>query len=709
MKECPSCFHENPDTAKACQECGYEFTTGFGSEGTRMAPVEITAFSKGDLIAGRYRVERELGRGGMGVVYLVSDTELRDERVAVKMIHPHLLANSEASGRFADEVLISQKLTQPSIVRVHDLKRWEGLRFFTMEYINGRSLREWITGRMEKKPPFTLPEAISLMNPLLDALSYAHQYTIHRDVKPENIMVTGDFPDIGIKVLDFGIAKTLSASWFTHTAQALGTAYYMAPEQMRGKKIDHRADLFAVGMILYEMLMGQVAVGIPELPSRVYPELPGEMDGIVGRLLKRDPNDRYPDARAVKDALARAIANRERALGERRKEEERRGREKDLEDLLRQGQARYDSRDWKEAEKIYNNILERNPEHREARDLVKKVRDKEGTRLDLMKQLEAAKNSDALEQAISLLKKIIPLSAEETFLKSKQTFLEQALEEQKETQRQEKIASLTREALSLFKSRKWSEAEEALYRIQSLAPKQDTVGVLLEKTREKKAELKGLLDKADAAEKRGDHEIAITTIEKAILLSDEEKALEETKVRLKKALCGKRQEGIELQKRVEYEKEVHNVNKWQREPRNSGSELDEMPEKKKSAGAHKWEHYVRVTLYPGIGAYASALLVNYFILDRDVLLIVPVPILAILLIFILIKGSDFRTNLMAVFGCMLGFLIYSFRNESDNDLVTTAIWGCLIVSLPLFFGSISVLVKKVIEIVAVEIRKLRKL
>ena len=88
MKECPSCFHENPDDTKACQECGYEFETGFGSEGTRMAPVEITAFSKGDLIAARYRVERELGRGGMGVVYLVSDTELRDERVAVKMVPP---------------------------------------------------------------------------------------------------------------------------------------------------------------------------------------------------------------------------------------------------------------------------------------------------------------------------------------------------------------------------------------------------------------------------------------------------------------------------------------------------------------------------------------------------------------------------------------------------------------------------------------------
>ena len=137
MKNCPSCFHENPDDAKVCEECGYEFTTGFGSEGTHLAKVEITAFSKGELIAGRYRVVRELGRGGMGVVYLASDAELHDERVAVKMIHPALLENPEARGRFADEVLISQKLTHSSIVRVHDIKRWEGFRFFTMEYVKG--------------------------------------------------------------------------------------------------------------------------------------------------------------------------------------------------------------------------------------------------------------------------------------------------------------------------------------------------------------------------------------------------------------------------------------------------------------------------------------------------------------------------------------------------------------------------------------------
>ena len=319
-----------------------------------------------------------------------------------------------------------------------------------MEYINGRSLREWITGLMEKKPPFTLPEAVSLMNPLLNALSYAHQYTIHRDVKPENIMVTGDFPDIGIKVLDFGIAKTLSASWFTHTAQALGTAYYMAPEQMRGKEIDHRADLFAVGMILYEMLMGQVAVGIPELPSRVYPELPGEMDGIVGRLLKRDPNDRYPDARAVKDALARAIANRERALGERRKEEERRGRAKETAEMLEKGAALYRVRNWPEAERMYGRILKVDAKHQEARGKLDKVRDNREKLTKLLKQSQEAAKASSFDRAISLLNQAMPLSPDEELLKRRKSSLEEFAEEKK-AKRAAEIATFLQKAESFLK------------------------------------------------------------------------------------------------------------------------------------------------------------------------------------------------------------------------------------------------------------------
>ena len=561
MKECPSCFRENRDGTRVCEECGYEFETGFGSEGTRIAPVEITAFSKGDLIAGRYRVVCELGRGGMGVVYLAEDAELRDEQVALKMVHPALLANPEARGRFADEVLISQKLTHSSIVRVHDIKRWEGFRFFTMEYVKGQSLAGWLERRKEQKPPFNPKEVLSIMAPLLDALSYAHQYTIHRDVKPENIMVTGEFPEVRIKVLDFGIAKTLSATRFTHTAQALGTAYYMAPEQLRGKEIDHRADLFSVGMIIYEMLMGEVAVGIPELPSRVYPELPVEMDEIVGRLLKRDPNDRYPDALAVKKALADAVVFYEIALEERLKEEERRRRHEEIGELLEKGQSLFRARKWSEAEETFNRILKLDANHKAARTRAKDVREKETTRLNLLKQAQTAEDAGSLDKAISLLNKLIPLSQEEESLKNKKISLEQALKEQKEAQKQSEIAALTKKADALLEALRWSEASESLKRILTLDTEDEKARALLKEAQQKKGDLAGHLEALRAAEAAGNLETAIVLVSKAIPLSSERESLKKKEVLLNQKL-EKRKKDKEKKKLLSEAKRSFNACRW---------------------------------------------------------------------------------------------------------------------------------------------------
>ena len=308
MKECTACFHENPDAATVCEECGTEFTSGFSSEGTRIAPVEITNFSKGDLIADRYRVVKELGRGGMGVVYLVHDTGLRNRPTALKMIHPELVAHPEALQRFEDEVLLCLDLMDPGIVRVYDLKRAGDLRFFTMEYLEGLSLREWLSARKGQKPPFTLSEVGNVMSQLLKALSHAHGFTIHRDIKPENIMVMGEFPDVRIKLLDFGIARTLSPSRFTQTSHSLGTAYYMAPEQMAGQKeIDHRSDLFAAGMILYEMLTGAMAVGRFRLPGELFEKYPETLDRIIEKALAFEPSERFEDARDMKESLQRAL------------------------------------------------------------------------------------------------------------------------------------------------------------------------------------------------------------------------------------------------------------------------------------------------------------------------------------------------------------------------------------------------------------------
>ncbi|MCD4674875.1 MAG: PEGA domain-containing protein [Desulfobacula sp.] len=242
----------------------------------------------------------------MGIVYLVKDSKLRGREAALKMTHPELVSNEEAKQRFKDEVILCLELLHPNIVRVNNLDEWNNQLYFTMEYIPGKSLRQVIDERKDKTPPyFSLKESIQIINPILDALSYAHQTTIHRDIKPENILIQGDLPDIKIKVLDFGIAKVLSASRFTRTAQSMGTAYYMSPEQMQGEEnIDYRSDIYSVGMLFYELLTGKIAAGRFKLPSEMVDDIPTEIDEMFEKVLSPYPEDRFEDTIEMRSALS---------------------------------------------------------------------------------------------------------------------------------------------------------------------------------------------------------------------------------------------------------------------------------------------------------------------------------------------------------------------------------------------------------------------
>ena len=306
MKFCPVCGHENSDNATRCTnpDCGYEFYTNSDNHKTRLMDGAGLELEQGSLISGRYEIIKELGRGGMGVVYLVKDAKLRGREVALKMIHPELISHEEARQRFIDEVLLCLDLHHPNIVIVYPIEETDRNLFFTMEYIQGQSLRKLMKDRQDRVPPFTLEEACYVVTQILDALEYAHQTTIHRDIKPENILVQGQFPDVQVKVLDFGIAKVLSASRFTRTAQSMGTAYYMSPEQMQGgKSIDMRSDLYSVGMIFYEMLTGVIAAGRFELPGEIIKGLPPELDKLIEHVLSPRPEIRFDSARSMKQAL----------------------------------------------------------------------------------------------------------------------------------------------------------------------------------------------------------------------------------------------------------------------------------------------------------------------------------------------------------------------------------------------------------------------
>ena len=549
-KECPACFHENPDDAGVCQSCQTEFDSGFGSEGTKIATGEITGFSKGELIAGRYRVVRELGRGGMGVVYLVNDTELRDRLVALKMVHPNLVAHPEARERFEDEVIIGQELTHSNIIGIHDLKRWEGLRFFSMEYIDGLSLREWLDRRKEEKPPFTLREVVSVIDPLLVALSYAHQLdAIHRDVKPENIMIMGEFPEVQIKVLDFGIAKTLSPSKFTHTAQALGTAYYMAPEQMKGNKnIDHRADLYSVGMILYEMLTGEMAVGRFHLPGELFSDLPRELDDVVEKALAPGPEERFKDAEEMREALRSALAGQEARAENLRQEESEQKRKIEASDLLEKGQAFLDHHQWSEAKVVFEKILDLEPGHTKATVMLKETEEKRVKLASLEKAAEDAEGSGNLKSAVALLDEITPLSQDQGHVEAWKGRLGQAVKKRREVERQEKlreeaelrktakVEELFKRGKNAFEARKWAEAEAVLIKVLDLDPDHENATSLLKQAKLSGAKFEKLEKTAKESESSGDIDGAIAVLDEIAPLSHDEGAVKAWKARLTKKL-----------------------------------------------------------------------------------------------------------------------------------------------------------------------------
>jgi len=331
---CPACHKENPPGATHCEFC----RTPLPEPSSQFQPtVPISGVSVGDarfepgsLIAGRYLVERELGRGGMGVVYLVKDQQLRGKEVAIKLISMELTLSPQAKDRFVQEVLAAQELQHPNIIRVFHLDEVGGQSFFTMEYVPGRSLRDIVEERKREGRTFTLKESEAVLMPVLKALNHAHTQTppvIHRDIKPDNIVVTGDLSAPQVKVLDFGLAKMLSPSQLTTTAMTMGTAYYMAPEQVQGAKdIDQRADLFSVGVVMYETLTGRIPSGRFKLPTELNGELPAAVDDIVDTALQQEPADRYASAREMGSALESAV----RSADEEAKRKEREAAEAEM-------------------------------------------------------------------------------------------------------------------------------------------------------------------------------------------------------------------------------------------------------------------------------------------------------------------------------------------------------------------------------------------
>jgi serine/threonine protein kinase/tetratricopeptide (TPR) repeat protein len=258
------------------------------------------------VLGSRYRILRVLGEGGMGAVYQARDTEL-DRVIALKVIRPELAGDPAILQRFKQELILARHITHKNVIRIFDLGEADGIRFITMEYVDGEDLRTLL----RRSGKFDAGEAVDTAVQICRALDAAHsEGVIHRDLKPQNVMRDTQGR---IVVMDFGLARSLEFNSVTQTGALVGTLEYMSPEQALGGQLDQRSDLFAVGLILFEMLTGKVPykadTAIASLMRRTQeraasasdadPSVPLDLSQIVGNCLERNPQDRYRSAQEL--------------------------------------------------------------------------------------------------------------------------------------------------------------------------------------------------------------------------------------------------------------------------------------------------------------------------------------------------------------------------------------------------------------------------
>ena len=264
------------------------------------ASIGATIFHEGDVLGGRYEIQKLLGMGGMGAVYKARDMEV-ERMVGLKVIRPDLAGNPAILARFKQELVLARQVTHRNIVRIYDLNEADGVKFITMEFIEGEDLRTILTRHGKLTPD----EAVGIITQVCAGLQAAHaEGVIHRDLKPGNIMRDSAGR---VVIMDFGLARSLQGDGMTQTGMMIGTMEYMSPEQAMGKELDARSDEFAVGLILYELLTGfmpyQADSAIASLVKRTQEQvvplvkvdstIPAELSDIVCRCLERDPQQRF--------------------------------------------------------------------------------------------------------------------------------------------------------------------------------------------------------------------------------------------------------------------------------------------------------------------------------------------------------------------------------------------------------------------------------
>lgn len=319
--KCPACQHENTADTRFCSHCGKSLQIAvkkksFASKtDTLQAPLDD--LSTGTTFSDRYQVIEELGKGGMGKVYKVFDTEIQ-EKVALKLLKPEIAADEQTITRFRNELKFARKIGHRNVCKMFDLNRSDETYFITMEYVSGEDLKSFIN-RVGRLP---VAKAVIIAEQVCEGLVEAHhQGVVHRDLKPQNIMIDREG---NAKIMDFGIARFIRAKGITNAGILIGTPEYLSPEQAETKDVDHRSDIYTLGIILYEMLTGAVpfdgetplSVAMkhktekPKDPRAINPQIPEEMSELILKCMEKDKNKRYQkteellsDLRAIRKKL----------------------------------------------------------------------------------------------------------------------------------------------------------------------------------------------------------------------------------------------------------------------------------------------------------------------------------------------------------------------------------------------------------------------